>query len=166
MELPFNGFERILPVIQGVEPEAYVETAPCVNYGEEKCVVAVNFCPEGKECPHLLWISDAHQVTLSLGGDEEKASEFLDGYMDEFPNSFFDGKLLFKLAQNTSLDGVGTGILLNPEMQVRLNCMFGTPPERIPWRVAAYPITDAAFKELVAWGLEVTGPFEKSEACQ
>jgi hypothetical protein len=159
--LPLSGFSLILSVIQEAEPEAYIETAPCTIYEESECVVKANFCPNEQECPHLLWLSNTYQSLMSLtNGDEDLAIEFRDDYASRFPHSSFENWFVFKLAEETMMERLTTNVLLSPEEQAELNELFDTPPERLAWRISAFPITDAIFEALKSeLELEVVGPF-------
>jgi hypothetical protein len=166
-ELRLSGFETILPLIQEAEPEAYVEAAACANQDEEECVVTVDFCPEGQDCPHILLITNQYLANVAFYGNEAQALEEMKSYASRRPNGMFDSERVFKIVEYTRLCSLetATGVLLTPELQTELNSVFGTPTERSPWRIAAFPITEAALKELLVSGLESIGPYGDSESC-
>jgi hypothetical protein len=157
-ELPLSGFERILPVIQSVEPEAYVETAPCADPSMgDVCVTAVDFCPEGQECPDVLWILNRYQAQIEFFGDERTATEWIEDDMRTNPNMYFDEKYEFDLFRNVHLEEFGTAVLLGPSMRARFGEATGWPQYN-HLNVAAYPITDEIHDALQSWGLLTFAP--------
>lgn len=104
---------------------------------------------------------------LLFFGNEVEALEEMERYASQHSNGMFDSRSVFKLVDNTRICALEdtSGILLTPELQVELNNVFDTPPERISWRLAAFLITDAVLEQLSESGIELIGPYGDSDSC-